>query len=262
MHTGRVRRSVLVAVLTAFLVVGCSPRAGTDAEPVDPQPTPVDPITLDDLGLDDWPSVDEPRIPEAPARPRGVSAREYDRMIDAVRTWALEAVEGPDAVGRQLSEALTGAIDRAAEAQTASELARGTVLDPALEVRDVRMTAAWRAAREDGAVNLSLQTRTAYEVRADGGPVRVIGVLRTQGVVALPDAPEWGTIMGWQEFGAADCAIVLDGHLTPGGDADDQLADLTEFVRIGESDEAITPALPEDERVDEDFAAECRRGRA
>src|SRR5690606_4552035 len=117
MHTGRVRRSVLVAVLTAFLVVGCSPRADTDAEPVDPQPTPVDRITLDDLGLDDWPSVDEPRIPEAPARPRGVSAREYDRMIDAVRTWALEAVEGPDAVGRQLSEALTGAIDRAAEAQ-------------------------------------------------------------------------------------------------------------------------------------------------
>lgn len=122
------------------------------------------------------------------------------------------------------------------------------------------MTAVWDTTADDESVTVSLQTRTAYEVRNDEGLVRVIGVLRTQGAIAGA-ADGWGTVTGWQEFGAGDCAIVLDGFLTPGGDADDQITDLTEFAEIGNGDEAVTPALPEDEQVDEDFARACEAGR-
>jgi len=258
------RRPILCLVLATFVLASCSWLGGDEEAGEGPsaRPTPTEQMTLADLGIDDWPPADEPEIPDPPARPKGVSQEEYDRMAEAVRTWAVQAATDPGDVGDGLPDSLTRAIDDAVEAQVVPSLARATVLDDDLEVRDRRMTAAWRTAREDGAVNLSLQTRTAYEVQAPGGRVRVIGVLRTQGVVAVPGAEAWGTIMGWQEFGAADCAIVLDEHLTPGGDADDQLADLTVFAGVGNADDAIVPALPDDEQVDEDFAQECRAGRA
>lgn len=264
MHTGPVRRPILLLVVAAFVLASCSWLGGDDEDTPEPiaQPTPTERMTLADLGLAGWPVADEPDIPEAPRRPKGVDPAEYERMVTAVETWAVQAATDPDQVGEGLPAPLVEAIDDAAEAQAAPTLARATVLDPALDVNSTRMTAAWRVAREDGAVNLSLQTRTAYEVRAPGGQVRVIGVLRTQGVVAVPGADRWGTITGWQEFGAADCAIVVDGFLTPGGDADDQHTDLTVFAEIGKGSEAITPALPEDEYVDEDFARACEAGRA
>ncbi len=264
MHTGPVRRPILLLVVATFVLGSCSWLGGDDEDTPEPvaQPTPTERMTLADLGLAGWPVAADPDIPPAPARPRGVSAEEYARMVRAVEAWGVQAATDPDTVGEGLPDSLVAAIDDAAQAQVAPELARATVLDPALDVNSSRMTAAWRASREDGAVNLSLQTRTAYEVKAPGGRVRVIGVLRTQGVVAIPGSDQWGTIMGWQEFGAADCAIVVDGFLTPGGDADDQQTDLTAFAEIGKGSQAITPALPEDEYVDEDFARACEAGRA
>lgn len=264
MHTGPVRRPILLLVVATFVLASCSWLGGEDEDAPEPvaQPTPTERMTLADLGLAGWPVADEPDIPAPPARPKGVSTDEYDRMVEAVETWAVQAATDPESVGDGLPDQLVTAIDDAADAQVVPALARATVLDPALEVSSSRMTAAWRANREDGAVNLSLQTRTAYQVRAPGGQVRVIGVLRTQGVVAVPGADEWGTIMGWQEFGAADCAIVVDGFLTPGGDPDDQQTDLTAFAEIGKGAQAVTPALPEDEYVDEDFARACEAGRA
>jgi len=265
MHTGRVRRPILLLVLATFWLASCSWLPGQDDDEADDptaQPTPTERMTLADLGLVAWPVADEPDLPAPPKRPRGVSVAEYARMVEAVETWGVQAATDPESVGEGLPKGLVTAIDDAAGAQTVPELARATVLDPDLDVNSARMTGAWRVSREDDAVNLSLQTRTAYEVRAPGGQTRVIGVLRTQGVVAVPGSDEWGTIMGWQEFGAADCAIVLDGYLTPGGDPDDQASDLTVFAEIGRGSEAVTPALPEDEYVDEDFAQACRSGRA
>lgn len=264
MHTGPVRRPILLLVLTAFLLASCSWWPGGDDEAATPeaQPTPTERMRLVDLGLASWPVADDPQLPEPPARPKGVSAREYERMVGAVETWGIQAATDPDSVGAGLPAPLVTAIEDAVESQTVPALARATVLDPDLDVNTTRMTGAWKVEREDGAVNVSLQTRTAYEVRAPGGQTRVIGVLRTQGVVAVPGADQWGTIMGWQEFGAADCAIVLDGFLTPGGDADDQESDLTTFAEIGKGAAAVTPALPEDEYVDEDFGQTCRAGRA
>ncbi|MET0468177.1 MAG: hypothetical protein ABWZ87_05510 [Aeromicrobium sp.] len=256
------RRPVLLLVLMTFVLTACtggSQGPESSATP-DPQPAPTQQITLDDLGIAGWPTP-AGAIPEAPARPEGVSAAEYDAMVTAVRTWATQAAVDPGAVGNGLPKSLVAAIEDAAEAQTEPGLARATVLDPELELVDTRMTAVWQSSDADGAHQLSLQTRTAYEVRNDEGLVRVVGVLRTQGVVAGAGTDDWGTLTGWQEFGAADCAIALDGFLTPGGDADDQTSDLTRFAEIGNGDEAITPALPEDEQVDEDFERACETGR-
>lgn len=264
MHTGQVRRPILLLVLATFWLASCSWLPGEDDDaPAGPtaQPTPTERMTLADLGLAGWPVADEPELPDAPTRPASIPAAEYDRMVEAVETWSVQAATDPDAVGEGLPKDLVEAIDDAVGAQTVPALARATVLDPDLDVNAARMTGAWRVAEEDGAVNLSLQTRTAYEVRAPGGQTRVIGVLRTQGVVAVPGTEQWGTIMGWQEFGAADCAIVLDEFLTPGGDPDDQESDLTVFAEIGKGSEAVTPKLPENEYVDEDFAQACRSGR-
>lgn len=257
------RRPVLLLVLITFVLAGCT--GGSDepertAATPDPQPAPTQQITLDDLGIAGWPTPDG-AVPEPPPRPDGVSAAEYEEMTDAVATWGLQAATDPGAVGEDLPKSLVAAIDDAADAQTEPGLARATVLDPDLELRGTRMTAVWETSEDDGSVNLSLQTRTAYEVENDEGLVRVIGVLRTQGVIASEGADEWGTLTGWQEFGAADCAIVLDGFLTPGGDSDDQVTDLTQFAEIGNGDEAVTPALPEEDQVDEDFARACQAGR-
>ncbi|GAA3542424.1 hypothetical protein GCM10022196_23200 [Aeromicrobium flavum] len=252
-------------VLTAFVLGGCS--WGSDhpdpAPTPNPQPRPTQQISLDELGIARWPAPDEDRLPEPPARPEGVEPAEYARMVAAVRTWAIQAATSPETVGTGLPASLKAAIADLEDAQDeAPELARGNVLDPDLEVLTSGLTGAWTVSADDeGSVNVSLQTRTAYEVRSPGGPVRVIGVLRTQGVIGGPDDDGWGTITGWQEFGAADCATVLDGFLTPGGDADDQQADLTTFAEIGNGDEAITPELPDDERVDEEFARTCQAGR-
>lgn len=256
------RRPVLLLVLVTFVLTACT-GGSEDPEPsatANAQPAPTQQITLDELGIAGWPTLDE-AVPEPPRRPEGVSAQAYDEMVAAVRTWALQAATDPGAVGNGLPESLVAAIDDAAEAQTESGLAEATVLDPELDVADTRMTAVWQLSDGDGSINLSLQTRTAYEVTTEDGLVRVIGVLRTQGIIADGEADDWGTITGWQEFGAADCAIVLDGFLTPGGDADDQVADLTQFAEIGNAEEAITPDLPEDEQVDEDFAQACEAGR-
>ncbi|MBA4607122.1 hypothetical protein H1W00_01365 [Aeromicrobium sp. Marseille-Q0843] len=256
------RRPVLLLVLVTFMLAGCTGGSGDPEPPAtpDPQPAPTQQISLDDLGIAGWPTP-AGAVPAPPRRPGGVSASEYDEMVTAVRTWALQAATDPGAVGNGLPTSLASAIEDAADAQTEPGLARATALDPALAPRDTRMTAVWQVSDADGAVNVSLQTRTAHEVTTEDGLVRVIGVLRTQGVVAGEGTDEWGTVTGWQEFGAADCAIVLDGFLTPGGDADDQVTDLTRFAEIGNGDEAITPALPEEEQVDEDFAEACEAGR-
>lgn len=266
MHTGRVLRSFLLLVLSAFLIAGCGVFSGgeSDAQSAatpDPQPSPTEQISLADLGIDDWPAVTRQQIPEPPSRPVGVDQREYDDMVAAIGAWALQAASRPDTVGEGLPPALADSLDEAFAAQTAPALARGSVLEPGLEVLDSRMTAAWDVTEVEDETRVSLQTRTAYEVRAEGGPVRVIGVLRTQGLIAVPEAQGWGTILGWQEFGAADCAIALDGFLTPGGDTDDQQHDLTIFAEIGSAPEAVSPALQEEDNIDEDFKRACAAGR-
>src|SRR5690606_26198841 len=142
-----------------------------------------------------------------------VDQREYDDMVAAIGAWALPAAPRPDTGGEGLWPALVDSLDVAFATQTAPALALATVPAPGVEVLDSRMTAAWDVTQVEDETRVSLQTRTAYEVRAEGGPVRVIGVLRTQGLIAVPEAQGWGTILGWQEFGAADCAIALGGFL-------------------------------------------------
>ncbi|MCD9155194.1 hypothetical protein [Aeromicrobium duanguangcaii] len=258
------RRPVLLLVLVSFVLAACT--WGSDdsdrGDAPEPQPTPTTSISFDDLGVANWPSPDEARFPDPPARPEWLPAEEYARMVAAVRTWAVQAVASPDEVGAGLPDELAAMIDDAGEDdEVASALAKGNVLDPGLEVLATGLTGAWTLSDDGESMNLALQTRAAYEVRIPDGPVRVIGVLRTQGIIAGADSPEWGTIMGWQEFGAADCAIALDGFLTAGGDADDQQSDLATFTKIGNGDEAITPELPDDQLVDEDFKRRCEAGR-
>ncbi|MBC9226112.1 hypothetical protein GL325_07255 [Aeromicrobium sp. 636] len=258
------RRPVLLLVLVSFVLAACTWRSDDSdrGDAPEPQPTPTTSISFEDLGVADWPSPDEARFPEPPARPEWLAAEEYARMVAAVRTWAVQAVASPEQVGAGLPEELAAMIADAGEDDAvAPALAQGNVLDPGLEVLATGLTGAWTLSDDGESMNLALQTRAAYEVRTPDGPVRVIGVLRTQGIIAGPDTPEWGTVMGWQEFGAADCAIALDGFLTAGGDADDLQSDLGTFAEIGNGDEAITPELPDDQLVDEDFKRRCEAGR-
>lgn len=258
-------RPALLLVLATFVLAACT--GGSDeSEPSaspNPQPAPTEQISLYDLGIADWPRASAARFPEPPERPAGVTADDYELMVSAVRTWATQAATAPETVGSGLPRGLVQTIEQAADDETESALAKATVLDPDLQLINTRMTGAWALSDDEDSVNLSLQTRTAYEVRTPDGPVRVIGVLRTQGVIAGGDLrpDEWGSITGWQEFGAADCAIVLDGHLTPGGDPDDQLDDLEIFVKVGEGDDPDMPPLAEDDEVDEDFQRTCAAGR-
>src|SRR5690606_36401450 len=131
MHTGRVRRPILLRVVTAFVLASCSWLGSEDEDAPESvaQPTPTERMTLADLGLAGWPVADEPDIPEPPTRPEGVSADEYGRMVDAVEAWAVQAATAPENVGEGLPEQLVAAIDDAADAQVVPALARATVLD-------------------------------------------------------------------------------------------------------------------------------------
>lgn len=258
--------SVAAALVTIGLLGGCLPDRDDDqpssTRPSAAQPSPTERLALADLGISQWPRANAAAIAPPPAVPDGVTEQEYARVVGALRVWAVQAATAPDTVGDGLPSQLAGAIDRATRDQTAPGLARGDVLDPALERLDTRMTTAWQVERTDAGTVIQLQSRTAHEVRSPAGLVRVIGVLRTQGVVLDPDSDDWGTAMGWQEFGAADCAAALDDFLTPGGDADDQESDLAVFVEIGNGDEVVTPALEDADRVDDDFREQCEAGRA
>lgn len=254
-----------VALVMIVLLGGCLPDRDEDrpssVRTSSAQPTPTERLGLADLGIAQWPRANAAAIAQPPAVPEGVTEQEYAQVVAALRTWAVQAATDPTTVGAGLPRGLGDAIDRATRDQTAPALARGNVLDPDLEVLDTTMTTAWQVEPSGADTVIALQTRTAYEVRSPGGPVRVIGVLRTQGVVLAPGSDEWGTAMGWQEFGAADCVAAVDDVLTPGGDADDQESDLTVFVEIGNGDEVVTPALEDADRVDDDFRAQCEAGR-
>lgn len=265
MYRGRMLRSRVASVAAILLLVaGCTtdePSSGTSTATTSPSAEPAEQITLAQLAVEDWPALGDGGIPQPPERPASVGARDYDAMTGAVRTWAVQAATAPATVGQGLPNGLPEAIDAMAAEQTAPALARGNVLGPELEVVDSRMTAAWDVSVDGGVATVALQTRAAYEVRLPDGPVRVVGVLRTQGVVSSPRASAWGTVMGWQEFGADDCGVALDDVLAPGGDADDQVQDLQVFVDVGNGERAVTPDLPDEDRIDADFLDRCRAGR-
>ncbi|HPU14173.1 MAG TPA: hypothetical protein PLQ19_10300 [Aeromicrobium sp.] len=253
-------RLVFALVFATFWLAGCGLGAAEPAAPATSSPSPLGEMTLSDLKIDHWPELSQQKIPEPPAAPAGLNQDEYDRMVAAVRSWALAAVAVPPSVSEDLPAAVRRTLEDTAAEQTAPELALVNVLDPDLELRSAKMTAAWEVANDGPTYRVILQTRAAYEVATADLGVRVIGVLRSQGVTTEANAKSWGVALGWQEFGAADCAVALEDFLTPGGDSGTQKSDLQIFVDAGNSASVVTPEMPADARVNKRFLNRCEAG--
>lgn len=265
----------LVGVLIAVLVVsGCSSGDGSDGTP-SPTGTSSAGITLDSLGLD-WPVASGELDPgQRPATPKGFDDDTLDAMAADLTDWAQSAavdaaVWHSAAPIEQVADAVPAPVAKALRARVAKLVAprlstANVFADDVEVVGSPRVTTAWKVSTdqdESGApyVLLELQTRTAYEVKDDDGPTRVIGMLRVHGLIARQGSDDLGVSFGWQEFGAGDCALALDDELVPDGDVDQARKDLKTFVEVGSSAKLRMPPLPPQEQVDDEYLQRCRAG--
>ena len=175
----------------------------------------------------------------------------------ALSILGLEAAQ-PKAIGSQ--------IEKLTADKVSPRLAAANVFADDVEViGDPLISTAWKAAsvERDGAPSLSLklQTRAAYQVRLDGGPERVIAVLRVHELITREgETGDIGVGYSWQEFGASDCTLALDDALSPDGEAGPARQDLDRFVSATSDDTLQMPPLPEGETVDQDYLDRCRAG--
>ncbi|MET0768121.1 MAG: hypothetical protein ABWY50_10790 [Aeromicrobium sp.] len=267
-----------VGVLFALLVV-CSGCSGSD-DPASPGGSATaaegGSITLDSLDLD-WPAADGELDPgRRPATPAGFDDETLDEMASVLTDWAqVAAVDGAVWHGaspvEQIADAVPAPVAKALRARVAK------IVSPRLSVANVfaddvtvvgspHVTTAWDVSKQKDKSGrtyalLELQTRTAYEVRLDDGPSRVIGMLRVQGLYAYEGATDdLGVSFGWQEFGAGDCSLALDDELVPDSDVADAKKDLATFVAVGNGAKLDMPPLPPQEQVDDDYLKRCRDG--
>lgn len=279
--TGSVRRLVgaLAAVLMACAACTGGSSGGDDARPEPAVTTPSAPaLSLASVGID-WPAADGSLSPgDPPSAPDGFDPATLTRMAGILTDWAQVSTLDEDARYSatpidQVAAALPGQVGTALREQTKGAVSPGLAVanvfgDEVTIVGAPRVTTAWQVSTDvDDAgqqfVLLQLQTRAAYEVRlGDGAPTRVIGVLRVHGLSAYPGTTDdFGVSGGWQEFGAADCALALDDDLLPDADLDASKSDLKAFVAVGDGTTIDMPSLGADEQVNADYLRRCRDGR-
>lgn len=265
-------RRLVGILLVVLLVSGCS----SGGDPSDQRSSGGgSSITLASLDVD-WPTAAGGLEPgKRPATPQGYDDETLDEMASVLADWAQaasvdEAVwhsaapveQVADAVPDRVAKALRDRVDQL----VAPRLSAANVFGDDVEVvGSPRVTTAWRVSTDEDEsgtpyVLLELQTRTAYEVEADGGPTRVIGMLRVHGLTARQGKDGLGVSFGWQEFGAGDCALALDDELVPDGDVDQAKQDLRTFVKVGNGSRLRMPPLPPQEQVDDDYLQRCRAG--
>lgn len=265
----------LVGVLLLVLVVsGCTGSEG-GGDPTSAGTSSGKAITLESLDVD-WPASSGELDPGSrPATPQGFDDDTLDEMASALTDWAQatsvdEAVWHSAAPIEQVADAVPAPVAKALRARVgklvAPRLSTANVFGDDVEVGgSPRVTTAWKVSTdqdESGTpyVVLELQTRTAYEVKVDDGPTRVIGMLRVHGLIARQGSDDRGVTFGWQEFGAGDCALAVDDQLVPDGDVDQAKKDLTTFVEVGSASKLRMPPLPPQEQVDDDYLRRCRAG--
>ena len=213
---------------------------------------------------------------DRPDTPDGFDDALVDRMASTLTKWAgVAAIDKDvwhssralDRVVEALPQAVGSTVEKQAGASVSPQLAVGNVFAKNVTVvGSPAITTAWKvstAESDDGDpfVLLELQTRTAYEVRVDDGPTRVIGILRVHGLSAFKDTTDdFGVTSGWQEFGAGDCALAVDDELLPDSDSADAAKDLATFVKVGDGSKLVMPRLGVEDQVDAEFLRRCRDG--
>lgn len=259
-------------VCAVLLLAGCTGGSDVDDAAAGDSPTAAE-ITFASLDLD-WDSTgDVLDAGDPPGVPDGFDEDRYDRMAEALTTWATATTVTPDvrtaqspagAVADDLPAAIGDQITAyAGDAATPRLSAANVFADDVTVEGDPQVTTAWDAkvADVDGAPSLTLrlQTRAAYEVRVAGGPIRVIGVLRVHSLITREAAQgDIGVGYAWQEYGASDCIIATDDALRPDGDAKAATADLATFVKAGDADGVEMPELAPGDEVDEEYLERCK----
>lgn len=215
-------------------------------------------------------------VPERPATPDGFDDAQLARMASTLTTWAEIGAANPDVWHGKDAAAQVAAALPTSVASTLGKLVKGSVT-PQLDWANVfapnvavvgkpAIASAWKQTTVKDKKGrtyamLELQTRSAYEVRVDDGPVRVIGLLREHGLSAYPDTKsDFGVSYGWQEYGAGNCTAVLDDDLVPDNDPADAVEDLAAFIEVGNGEKVVVPKLADDEKVSPDYLQRCREG--
>lgn len=272
----RISRSLVAAVAAGVMLSGCSLLDSASDDSSD-EPVPQgEEITFESLKLD-WPTADgKIEFAEIPERPEGVNEKRYDRLTKALTTWAeasavnedVRASDDPAAeVAKLVSEPAVGKrLQSQAGTVVSPKLAAANVFAEGVEVEgDPLVTSAWEvgAGEEDGddIVRITLQTRAAYLTKVDGGPDRVIGVLRTHTLTSGVEEKGPVTVgYAWQEFGASDCVLALEDALEAESSAEDAEKDLATFIEAGNDERVNMPELEDDDVVNDDFKERCESG--
>lgn len=268
------RRLLVLVILLVLVSAGCTKGSSDPGLEPDPASSPATEITLVSLGID-WPdSADGWGTP--PEAPPGFDGELIDDMAASLVAWAKVAATDEDTwhsknpvddVAAELPAGLGATLRKQMKDAVSPGLGVANVFADDVNVVDApKVTVAWKIStpKDDAGKRfalLQLQTRTAYEVRIDDGPKRVIGVLRVHGLSAYRDSTDdFGVTGGWQEFGAGDCALATDDALLPDSDPAGARKDLSTFVRVGDGTKLEMPPLPTEEQVDSEYLKRCREG--
>lgn len=235
--------------------------AATCARPNGSDQTQAGPLALGDLNTLGWTDFSQLQSVDLlpPDVPEGVDEAEYDTVVRHLSAWAKGSLEANGVQGSQLDAEFVELLAELTDRGPSGLLIERTPFADGLQTSQVRGTAVWELVSESP-LTLQLQTRVVWQLRNPAGAESLIAVVRTHG--AAYQAGAWGLAGAWQEFGADDCALALDGVLRPGGEIASQTQDLRRFEAFAQTKELQGLEFADDEILDDAFLERCRTGRA
>lgn len=215
------------------------------------------PLSLADLDMDGWVNLSTDSLPQAPRNPNKVPAAKQERAELILHRWASAALGDPEQTLDSAPKDVRHELELMADAGPARGVSLGTGFGEGLTVKSRWGTGVWKETSA-APLHLEYQTRVLWELEDADGQVRLVGMVRTH--VLVNDGESISIGQSWQEFGADDCALVVEETIRPGGDVAEQNKDLRRFEEIANSAEVVSPDFSEDDVVDQEFANRCRAG--
>jgi len=264
---------LLALVLVACRLTACSGGSSSRESSAPAATTPPAPeIALEELGVT-WPEADPMDFAPAPKTPAGFDEDRFAQMVNTLRIWARanfidETVRDADGPLVALKDKLgyeVGSITDLMRKEVGQRVSAANVFGDDVEVLGPPVTTtAWKVEEGRDDAKVTLQVHGLYRVRQDGGPERVIGVLRTNSIKGRRLAWEYGLVSShaWQVFGTETCPLALEDAFVPAKDLAEAKKDLAELVKSGNRGKVRSKFLGEVRAVDAKTVARCEEKKA